>query len=139
MPESLHTSILALAARVLRPQPPLESFARAAQRSGPLVPRAARVETVEVEHIVGSVGRAHELRTDFRPPLRQRRKHDEPRLQRIRDILGRGRELPPIELYKLGAAYYVLDGHHRVAAALLSGQAAMDAVVIEHTPIPSAN
>jgi nucleotide-binding universal stress UspA family protein len=122
-----------------QPRPPLWSFAQAAERSGPLVPRVARRETVDVVRIVGSVGRASELAADFRPPHRRRRRHDEQRLQRIRDVLECGRSLPPIEFYKLGSGYYVLDGHHRVAATLLAGQAAMDAVVVEHTPITQAS
>jgi ParB-like chromosome segregation protein Spo0J len=48
--------------------------------------------------------------------------------------MERGRGLPPVELYKLGATYYVLDGHHRVAAARLNGQLEIDAYVAEYVP-----
>jgi len=65
---------------------------------------------------------------------RARRKHDEERLERIRKALERGHILPPIEAYRLGAGLYVLDGHHRVAAALLNGQSDIDAYVVEHVP-----
>jgi hypothetical protein len=40
----------------------------------------------------------------------------------------------PLELYKLGSDYYVLDRHHRLAAALRHGQLAIEASVIEFVP-----
>jgi hypothetical protein len=49
----------------------------------------------------------------------------------------RGTVLPPIELYKLGDRYYVVDGHHRVAASLSLGQLEIDAIVTEYTPAQS--
>ena len=42
-----------------------------------------------------------------------------------------GLPLPAIEVYKLGDCYYVLDGHHRVAAARAASQISIDAEVIE--------
>ena len=46
--------------------------------------------------------------------------------------MAAGECLPPVELHKLGRGYYVVDGHHRIAAALLLGQADVDAIVVEH-------
>jgi nucleotide-binding universal stress UspA family protein len=112
----------------------LLSFAEAAERAGPLSRRLPRVATVETSRIVGSVGRANELARDFRPPKWARRKADEERLKRIRVALERGEVLPPVELYKLGYGFYVLDGHHRVAAAHLLGQPEIDAYVVDHIP-----
>ncbi|HXG40613.1 MAG TPA: hypothetical protein VNJ28_06690, partial [Candidatus Limnocylindrales bacterium] len=37
----------------------------------------------------------------------------------------------PVDLVKFGDRYWVVDGHNRVAAALYSGQAEIDAVVTE--------
>ena len=45
-----------------------------------------------------------------------------------------GIELPPIDVYKLGFGYYVLDGHHRLAAALQNGQVDIEANVTEFLP-----
>jgi len=89
---------------------------------------------VDTTRIVGSVSRAHELRRDFRPPRQQRRRSDNERYQSIVRAMNRGRELPLIELYRLGDEYYVVDGHHRVAAALTVGQLQMDAQVVEFLP-----
>jgi nucleotide-binding universal stress UspA family protein len=120
-------------------EPGLRSFRDAAQRSGAVVRRLPRFETVEVTQIVGSVGRANELAHDFRPTRGRRRRQDEQRLERICSALEAGRGLPPLELYKLGSGYYVLDGHHRVAAALLLGQTQVDARVVEYVPAHRLN
>jgi len=43
----------------------------------------------------------------------------------------RGEAFPPIDVYKLGFGYYVLDGHHRVAIALENGQLEIEANVVD--------
>jgi hypothetical protein len=55
----------------------------------------------------------------------------------MRAIREESAEMPPIEVYKLGFGYYVLDGHHRLAAALENGQVEIDAYVTEF--VPAAN
>jgi hypothetical protein len=110
------------------------SFAAAARRVGVLSQRLPRTETVDVARINGSVDRARELGADFRPARRWQRTSDNQRFERIRTRMQRGACLPAVELYKLGPDYYVLDGHHRVAAALSLGQLAIDARVTEWLP-----
>ena len=110
------------------------SFADDARRAGALTRRLPRTVTVDVAQVVGSVGRSHELGLDFRPSTRNERIDDSERYSRVRTAMRHDRPLPPVELYKLGCAYYVLDGHHRVAAALDLGQLAIDASVTEHVP-----
>jgi hypothetical protein len=111
----------------------VRSFADDAARAGPLAPRSLGTRTVEIARIVGSVGRPAELRADFRP--RQSRSDDDHRFQRVLERLTRGQAMPPVELYKLGYGYYVLDGHHRVAAAKQLDQPWIDAVVTEFLPL----
>jgi len=49
----------------------------------------------------------------------------------------KGIELPPVTLYKVGEAYFVVDGHHRVSVARQRGQEFIDAEVIEvQTKVP---
>jgi hypothetical protein len=48
----------------------------------------------------------------------------------LRVAMTRQQHVPPVELYQLGFGYYVLDGHHRVAAARLLGQLEIDANVV---------
>jgi hypothetical protein len=114
------------------------SFTDDARRLGAVPARQPRLETVDVERIVGSVGRAHELGRDFRPPKGQRRTSDNARFAFIVRALRTDRELPAVELYRLGDAYYVVDGHHRIAAALAVGQLAVDAHVTEYMATSSA-
>lgn len=65
-------------------------------------------------------------------PLRDRRGEDwRARWQRIHQANERLQPLPPVELIKFGDAYWVVDGHNRVGAALYIGQGEIDAVVQE--------
>jgi hypothetical protein len=65
-------------------------------------------------------------------PLRDRRGDDwRARWHRILEANQRLESLPPVELIKFGGAYWVTDGHNRVAAALYNGQGDIDAVVQE--------
>jgi hypothetical protein len=50
-------------------------------------------------------------------------------------VLESGDSLPPVELYKLGFGYYVLDGHHRVALAKMLDAVEIDAEVTEFVPL----
>ncbi|MGH2368335.1 MAG: ParB N-terminal domain-containing protein, partial [Chloroflexota bacterium] len=45
--------------------------------------------------------------------------------------MASGQALPPLQLYKLGYDYYILDGHHRVAAARTLGIRELEAEVTE--------
>jgi nucleotide-binding universal stress UspA family protein len=112
--------------------PPLRSFYDDAARAGPLRQRRLGTRVVEVGRIIGSVGRARELGPDFRPL--ERRREDEGRFARIRAAMEAGEHFPPVELYKLGFGYYVLDGHHRVAAARELGMLDLEAEVTEFVP-----
>src|SRR3984893_10145675 len=113
----------------------LRCFKQDAERAGRLTQRNLGVRTIEVARIVGSVDRCNELGLDFRPPPRRRRKHDEDRFNRVREAIERNAALPAIDVFKLGFGYYVLDGHHRLAAALLNKQVEVDAHVVEHVPV----
>lgn len=114
----------------------VRSFGDDAARAGALAPQPLGHRTVELARIVGSVGRPAELGANFRP-LRPRQQ-DEQRYRRILQAMERGDALPPVELYKLGYGYYVLDGHHRVAAAKQLGQLWIDAIVTEFVPVADA-
>jgi nucleotide-binding universal stress UspA family protein len=113
----------------------LRCFREDAERAGTLIQRNLGIRTIELARIVGSVDRCTELGIDFRPPARRRRKHDEDRFRHVRRALERNGEMPAIDVYKLGFGYYVLDGHHRVAAALQEGQVEIEANVIEYVPV----
>ena len=95
------------------------------------------MRTVEVAKIVGSVGRHRDFDRTFLPS-----KDDlGVRWKRIDEMMHRAEELPPISLYKIGDAYFVRDGNHRVSVARQQGVEMIDAEVIElrsRVPIDSA-
>ncbi len=84
---------------------------------------------MEIEKIVGSVGRYQDFSRAFLP-----KKVDQGRLRRIKQALEREEALPPVRLYKVGEIYFVEDGHHRVAAAKERGGKFIDAEVTEFIP-----
>ena len=93
------------------------------------------VHEIPVKAIVGSVGRY----TDFTRTFLPRRPGDQERWARVKavmdDPVGMGME--PIEVYKVGDAYFVLDGNHRVSIARQEGFEFIEAHVIEvKTDIP---
>jgi hypothetical protein len=109
---------------------PLKSFEAARQCIGAWNRRPVRVASIEVRQIVGSVDEAK--RAALTPRFLPRRWGMQAR--RYRAILAAmcaGRALPAIEVYALGDEYYVVDGHHRVAAARALGQVYIDALVHE--------
>jgi hypothetical protein len=75
------------------------------------------VRPVEVERIVGSLDRSADFERDFSP----RRGLSSARLASLEAAFPDG-DMPPI-------AYFVSDGHHRVALARQRGAAALDGEV----------
>lgn len=93
------------------------------------------VHMIPVSAIVGSVGRYTEFTRDFMP----RKNEDRERWARVKtvmdDPLGLG--LPPIDVYKVGEVYFVLDGNHRVSIARQESFDVIEAHVIEvKTEVP---
>jgi hypothetical protein len=82
---------------------------------------------VPLDAVVGSVGRYQEFDRAFMPKL-------DSTAQRWRSVASAYLDhviLPPVTLYKVGEAYFVVDGHHRVSVAREMGKAFIDANVIE--------
>lgn len=82
-------------------------------------------KVVWVEQIVGSVGRSSEFDQVFLPTKASMGE----RWKRIDMAFHRGEELPPVRLYKVGNAYFVADGNHRVSVARYHGVEWIDAKV----------
>jgi len=110
----------------------VRSFEAVAGRAGMTIPVPLGLREVPVARVVGSVGRWRELAADFRPRRWRWNKLDDERYRGIEAALRRGLTLPPIVAYVLDGDYYVLDGHHRVAAARALGQIFLDAEVTEY-------
>lgn len=92
---------------------------------------------VPVEKIVGSVGRHRDFDSAFLPS-----KGDvAARWKKIDQMMHRAEELPPVSLFKIGDAYFVSDGNHRVSVARQRGVELIDAEVTElrsRVPVDSA-
>jgi hypothetical protein len=85
------------------------------------------LRVVRPKDVVGSVGRCSEFDRTFLPA----RASTEERWKRIDRAFHRAEEFPPVSLYKLGDAYFVLDGNHRVSVYRFHGVEWMDAEVTE--------
>lgn len=85
----------------------------------------AGVRPIEVRRIIGSVDRSMDFDRRFRPRLPDSAQ----RMASLRAAFPHG-NLPPIEAYEVGGAYFVADGHHRVALALQRDAEYIDAEVI---------
>lgn len=85
------------------------------------------VRPVPLAQIIGSEGRTRDFDRRFLP--RSSRTKD--RWKRVALAYYQRRELPAVELYRIGDAYFVRDGHHRVSAARQRGQIEIDARVID--------
>jgi hypothetical protein len=70
------------------------------------------IREIPIERIVGSVDRSADFDRDFRP----QRSLSRSRLASLRAAF-RNEGLPAIEVFEVGGAYFVKDGHHRVALA----------------------
>jgi len=85
---------------------------------------------VELDRIVGSVGRRRDFDCSFMPL----RASAGERWRRVDLAFHRGEGLPPVVLYKLGDSYFVLDGNHRVSVARYHGLRTVEAAVTEFWP-----
>ncbi len=95
--------------------------------------RDCGLQDVPLEKIVGSVGRYKDFTRDFLPKLDA----DRDRWARVKTAVEDLTGVPPIELYKLGDAYFVIDGNHRVSIARRIGAPTISAYVKEvETRVP---
>ena len=92
------------------------------------------VRHIPLNAIIGSVGRYTDFTRNFLP----RSDNDQERWSRVKAaFMESGAGLPPIEVYKVGEAYFVVDGNHRVSIARQEGAEFIEARVIEFkTDIP---
>ena len=85
------------------------------------------VKTVPVAQIVGSVDRYRDFDAVFLP----KQDSTAPRWKSIARAFYSDVGLPPVRLYQVGDAYFVMDGHHRVSVAREQGIDFIDAEVQE--------
>jgi hypothetical protein len=105
----------------------LLSFDEAAQKLTPWRQAHLGRRTVRVESIVGSEGRYADFDDEFLPLQGS----SEVKWRSVYAGLRGGEGLPPVSLLKVGDAYFVRDGNHRVSVARWLGVVALDAEVVE--------
>ena len=92
-----------------------------------------RLEEIPLDAIVGSVGRYGDFTRHFLPRIDK----DESRWTRVQAAAFSPTGVPPIEVYQIGDAYFVLDGNHRVSVARQAGNTHIEAYVTKiHTKVP---
>lgn len=123
--------VLARLAARLRGQPgdvdvilPFDEVLAALGRVGE---RPLGLQMIDLDAIVGSVDRGQEFDRRFRPTSAVSRT----RFEQIAAAERRGQAMPPIDVYRIGEAHFVKDGHHRVAVARARGRRTIDAYVTE--------
>lgn len=91
------------------------------------------LQEIPLSAIVGSVGRYNDFTRNFLP----RQDNDARRWAEVQIAVTGLAGLPPIEVYQIGQAYFVLDGNHRVSVARRLGATYIQAHVTEiRTKIP---
>ena len=88
------------------------------------------VQEIRLDQVVGSAAPAAKT-GDFDPGFLPVNRRLRDRWTRIYQAMVEGDELPPIDVYKVGDEYYVIDGHHRVSVARSLGRATINARVVE--------
>lgn len=85
------------------------------------------VDDVPLDRIVGTLGRDRDFNRLFLPRGESLRG----RWDDVRDLAVGPEGFPPVNLYKVGEAYFVIDGHHRVSVARALGAPSIEAEVRE--------
>lgn len=85
------------------------------------------LQNVPLERIKGSVGKHYAFTHHFYPTKRV----DEDRWSRVYAQVTSSQGLPPVDLYKVGDMYFVVDGNHRVSIARHIGAKTIEAYVTE--------
>ena len=95
--------------------------------------RRLGLQTIRLDTIAGSAGSRRDFDRRFRPTSNRVRS----RWEQLALAQRRGAAIPPIEVYRVGCAHFVADGHHRVSIAAATRQPQIDAYVTRvHTAAP---
>jgi nucleotide-binding universal stress UspA family protein len=117
----------AILARLTGKSADLLSFEEVRKKLRANMRAGSQLEEIPLDAIVGSVGRYTDFTRDFLPRVDS----DEDRWARVKVAVSESTGLPPIEVYKIGGAYFVSDGNHRVSIARHNGDTKIQAYVTE--------
>jgi len=105
----------------------LVPFERIRQQMGLVRSSYIGSHEVEIEKIIGSVNRYEEFDDRFLPRLSTTRQ----RWDHIKSMWDAGIDMPPVRLYKVGDAFFVEDGNHRISVASSRGATTIQAEITE--------
>ena len=105
----------------------LVPFEEVRERLYGVAPVDRGVQTIALDQIVGSLGRARDFTRDFLPL----NETTSDRWRRLREAWEAMVSLPPIEVYQVGECYFISDGNHRVSVARSMGNSHIEARVLE--------
>nr|MBN1230112.1 DUF4032 domain-containing protein [Anaerolineae bacterium] len=108
----------------------LLAYEEVKKKAGAGAPTYKGMQSVPLDKIVGSVNRYEDFDRAFLPT----QDHTSSRWRRIGVAYYENIILPPVTLYKVGDAYFVVDGNHRVSVARELGREFIDAEVMESQP-----
>lgn len=94
-------------------------------RAGGVTSRSLR--EIPIDAIIGSVSRYNDFTRGFLPRLDS----DQTRWAGVSLASSEGTGLPPVDVYQIGEAYFVIDGHHRISIARQNGAKFIEAYVTE--------
>ena len=89
--------------------------------------RDVGLRMVDLDTVVGTVDRTRDFDRQFRPTSNRPRQ----RFERLAAAIRRGEPIEPVDVYRVGEAHFVRDGHHRVAVARALGINTLEAHVVE--------
>jgi len=113
----------------------LLSFDQVRQKLGLKHRRDLGVYEIGLDDIVGSVGRHTDFTREFYPRFEGEGVSE--RWRRVYDLVNSLAGLPPIKAIKVGDAYFVEDGNHRVSVARTNKAEKVQAHVVEYdSPVP---
>jgi nucleotide-binding universal stress UspA family protein len=111
----------------------LLSYEEVRQKLKAWASKGVSLREIPLDAIVGSVGRYADFTRSFLPT----KDSDEYRWARVQLAVTGLKGVPPIDVYQIGEAYFVLDGNHRTSVARQLGATHIQANVTEiHTRVP---
>ncbi|UCF10576.1 MAG: hypothetical protein JSW65_02580 [Candidatus Bipolaricaulota bacterium] len=90
----------------------------------------AGTREIEIDKVIGSVNRYHDFDREFLPRSRDTGE----RWKSVRQAFDSPAGFPPIKVYQVGSAYFVVDGNHRLSVARRLGMKRIEAEVTEFRP-----
>lgn len=114
-----------IGARITGTPSDLLQYEQVRQRFNGIEMPARELRDIPLDAIVGSVGRTQ----DFSRKLMPLNMHNKERWVKVRTLVENLSGLPPIEVYQMGEAYFIIDGHHRASVARKIGATHIEAYV----------